>query len=93
MATRNTSYAGASTTQKDSEALESASKDTHSVSKRYDCLDSQVLLMTYLSLGHDFRATQDRYASLYLLLHSNPPPPRYAPIGGRYKPRTGRVVK
>jgi len=35
MATRNTSYAGASTTQKDAEALESSAKDTHSVSKRY----------------------------------------------------------
>ena len=35
MATRNTSYVGASATPKDAEASESVAKDTHSVSKRF----------------------------------------------------------
>jgi len=44
MATRNTSYAGASTTQKDAEALDSSARDTHSVSKRYDCIFGRAVI-------------------------------------------------
>ena len=43
MATRNTSYVGASATPKDAEASESVAKDTHSVSKRFFCQYLSVL--------------------------------------------------
>ena len=52
MATRNTSYVGASATPKDAEASESVAKDTHSVSKRFF---SVTLITKSDQVGHMWR--------------------------------------